>query len=41
LPSPTAWIEVVNEKISKSPLPSWPPPQPVWKMPRLPGRSPL
>jgi hypothetical protein len=34
-------MAVVSEKISKSPLPSAPPPQPVWKSPRLPGRSPL
>ena len=38
---PTAWIEAVSEKISKSPFPSAPPPQPVWRRPRLPGRSPL
>jgi hypothetical protein len=34
-------MEVVSEKMLNSPLPSGPPPQPVWKSPRLPGRSPL
>jgi hypothetical protein len=33
-------IDVVSEKISVSPLPSKPPPQPVWNRPTLPGRLP-